>query len=173
LRGAVHSLQPEEFLSYEGMPERVFQQEQFKAILDMTGVCLYNHGILSWETPMGENAATLLSEMTSSATGMELPAEKFMQIGRQVHNVEKAFNTLHAGFTRKDDHPPKRYWNDPVKSGPHKGERIDHDAWEKMLDDYYALHGWEKQTGWQTASTLETIGLKEVAEKLKAAGRLM
>ena len=173
LRGAVHSLRPEEFLSYEGVPERVFQQEQFKAILDMTGVCLYNHGILSWETPMGENAAGLLSEMTSSATGMELSVDKFMQIGRQVHNLEKAFNTLHAGFTRRDDYPPERYWNEPVKSGPFKGERINHDAWEKMLDDYYALQGWEKQTGWQTASSLERIGLNEVAEKLKVAGRLM
>ena len=173
LRGAVHSLRPEEFLSYEGVPERVFKQEQFKAILDMTGVCLYNHGILSWETPMGENAAGLLAEMTSSATGIELSVDKFMQIGRQVHNLEKAFNTLHAGFTRRDDYPPERYWNEPVKSGPFKGERIDHDAWEKMLDDYYALQGWEKQTGWQTASCLERIGLKEVAEKLKVAGRLM
>lgn len=173
LRGAVHLLQPENFLSYRGMPELVFRQEQFKAILDMTGLCLYNHGILSWESITEENAASLVSEMTSAATGTDLSEDKFMQIGRQIHNIEKAFNTLHAGFTRKDDYPPKRYWNEPVKSGPYKGEKIDHEAWEKMLDQYYTLHGWDKQTSWQTKECLEGMGLREVADKLKSAGRLI
>jgi aldehyde:ferredoxin oxidoreductase len=148
-------------------------QEQFKAILDITGVCLYNHGILSWETSYeDEDAPELLAKMTSYATGMEISAEKFMWIGRRVHNIEKAFNTLHAEFTRKDDYPPKRYWNEPVKSGPYKGERIDHEKWEKMLDEYYELHGWDKRTSWQTRECLEKLGLTEVADKLEKAGKL-
>ena len=174
LRGAVHSLRPEAFLSYDGVPNRVFLQEQFKSILDMTGICLYNHGILSWETNYEEkNAAELLAKITSSTTGIDLSTEKFMQIGRQVHNIEKAFNTLHAGFKRKDDFPPQRYWNEPVKSGPYKGEGIDHEKWEKMLDEYYELHGWNKQTSWQTRECLENLNLRQVIDKLDRFGKLI
>ncbi|RLI09441.1 hypothetical protein DRO42_04230 [Candidatus Bathyarchaeota archaeon] len=172
LRGAVHSLHPEEFLSYEGVPRRVFLQEQFKAILDMTGICLYNHGILSWETRYEKTAAELLARITSSATDIDLSAEKFMRIGRQVHNLEKAFNTLHAGFTRRDDYPPQRYWNEPVKSGPYRGERLDHETWERMLDEYYELHGWDRQTSWQTRECLERLNLRQVADKLDRFGKL-
>ncbi len=172
LRGAIHSFSPERFLSYENVPWRVYMQEQYKAILDMTGTCLYNNGLLSWETEASAQAAHHIAELTSSLTGMNLDAERFMRIGLQVHNLEKAFNTLHGGFTRLDDYPPKRYWEEPVKSGPYAGERIDHDEWERMLDEYYGLHGWDPETGWQTKETLASLGLTGVADTLEAAGRL-
>jgi aldehyde:ferredoxin oxidoreductase len=59
-----------------------------------------------------------------------------------------------------------------VKSGPFKGERLDHDIWNQMLDRIYALHGWDIETSWQTREGLEQIGLSEVAEKLERIGRL-
>jgi aldehyde:ferredoxin oxidoreductase len=146
-------------------------QEQFKAILDMTGVCLYNNGLLSWETKIEESAARHIAELTSSLTGMDLPVKRLMQIGRQLHNLEKAFNTLHAGFDRRHDYPPKRYWEEPVRSGPYRGQRIDHKAWEGMLDEYYRLHGWDPETGLQTSEGLEKIGLNDVSERLSASGK--
>jgi len=172
LRGALHSFSPQEFLSYEGVPWKAYMQEQFKAILDMTGMCLYNNGLLSWETEITGDSARHLAELTSAAIGMELTVEGFMGIGRRVHNIEKAFNTLHGGFTRKDDYPPKRYWEEPVKSGPYKGEHIDHETWERMLDEYYSLHGWDAESGLQTRESLEAVNLKAVADRLKEAGKL-
>jgi aldehyde:ferredoxin oxidoreductase len=41
-----------------------------------------------------------------------------------------------------------------------------------MLDEYYSLHGWDSETGWQTKETLVSLGLTDVADRLKAAGRL-
>jgi aldehyde:ferredoxin oxidoreductase len=135
-------------------------------------LCLYNQGILSWETNYERDAAELLAKITSCATGVDISPEGFMRVGRQIQNIEKAFNTLHAGFTREDDHPPRRYWDEPVRSGPYKGEKIDHEEWEKMLDDYYALHGWDKESSWQTKECLEGLDLPEVANKLERVGRL-
>lgn len=148
--------------------EYVVRQEQHKAILDMLGVCNYVGG---WECGIipPEDMAILVS----SATGMEITADRLMQIGAQIHNVEKAFNTLHAGFSRKDDFPPSRFMNEPVKSGPFKGQRIEKDRWEMVLDEYYQLHGWDKKTGWQTRESLEKLGLREVAEKLSSANKLI
>jgi len=41
-----------------------------------------------------------------------------------------------------------------------------------MLDEYYRMNHWDLETGWQTAESLKATGLSEVAEKLKAYGRL-
>jgi len=159
LRGAASA---EPVNSYEGVPLRVFLREQFKAILDMVGVCSY----IPNQTPED------LAEMVSAATGFELSADRLMRVGLQVHNVEKAFNTLHTGFTRGDDLPPYRYYNEPVKSGPFKGESLSHERWEMMLDEYYALHGWDRVTSWQTRECLEELDLADVAGRLEEAGRL-
>jgi aldehyde:ferredoxin oxidoreductase len=163
---------PEEFRSYDNVPYKVYMQEQFKVILDITGTCLYNNGLLSWETKISESAAHHLAKITSALTGMELDTMHLMRVGRQIHNIEKAFNTLHGGFTRKDDYPPKRYWNEPVKSGPYKGDYIRHDIWEQMLDKYYELHGLDKDTGLQRKETLENLDLTSIAMVLSKENKI-
>jgi hypothetical protein len=41
-----------------------------------------------------------------------------------------------------------------------------------MLDEYYDLHQWERETSWPTRETLDRLGLVDVADGLKAMGRL-
>jgi aldehyde:ferredoxin oxidoreductase len=172
LRGAIHTFDPKEFRSYRNVPWKVYMQEQFKAILDISGTCLYNNGLLSWETKATESAANHIALLTSTLTGLELNVDRYMRIARQVHNIEKAFNTLQSGFDRKDDYPPKRFWEEPVKSGPYKGEYLDKKKWEMMLDEYYELHGWDKKTSLQKRETLISLDLYTVAEKLDKEGKL-
>jgi aldehyde:ferredoxin oxidoreductase len=57
-----------------------------------------------------------------------------------------------------------------VKSGPYRGEHIDHETWERMLDEYYSLHGWDTESGLQTRENLESLGLKSVANLLERTG---
>jgi aldehyde:ferredoxin oxidoreductase len=172
LRGALHSFSPDKFKSWKNVAYNVHMQEQFKGILDMTGTCLYNNGLLSWETEITPKAAEYFAELTSALTGMELHYERFTLIGKKLHNIEKAINTIHGGFSRKDDYPPKRYWHEPVKSGPYKGEYINHDIWEKTLSEYYGLHGWDPESGLQTRKGLEILGLGAVADRLNSYGLL-
>jgi len=154
------------------VPYKVHMQEQFKGILDMTGTCLYNNGLLSWETEITPKSAEYIAELASSLTGLDLNYERFTRIGRKLHNIEKAMNTIHGGFGRKDDYPPKRYWEEPIKSGPYKGEHIDHQKWEEALNEYYKLHGWDPETGLQTREGLEKLDMGFVADRLAAAGYL-
>lgn len=58
------------------------------------------------------------------------------------------------------------YAGEPISTGPHQGEAIDPRAWGKRLDRYYALRGWDPQTGIPTAERLLRLGLKEVAAEL-------
>lgn len=148
--------------SYENVPEDLYYNQKKKAVQDILGLCSYVYGqtVDDWV------------ELFSNATGRLLSKDELLHVGLQTHNLEKAFNTIHAGFNRKDDYPCERYYNEPVKSGPYKGERIDHEIWDRMLDTIYSLHGWDIGTSWQTRKGLNKIGLNDVADKLKKENRL-
>jgi len=53
-----------------------------------------------------------------------------------------------------------------------EGELLDKKRWEGMLDEYYSIHGWDCETGWQTKETLQELELDEVAQRLEKAERL-
>src|SRR3989442_16026922 len=43
------------------------------------------------------------------------------------------------GVTRKDDTCPDRWFDEPVKGGPYKGERLDRKEFDAALDRFYRL----------------------------------
>ncbi len=49
---------------------------------------------------------------------------------------------------------------------PHK------EKWDKLLDEYYEMNHWDKETGFPTRKCLEELGLKQVANDLEKAGKL-
>jgi aldehyde:ferredoxin oxidoreductase len=148
--------------SYENVPEDLYYNQKKKAVQDMLGLCSYVYGqtVNDWVA------------LFSSATGRLLSKDEFLHIGLQAHNLEKAFNTIHAGFDRSDDYPCERYYNEPVKTGPYKGEHLDHNVWNDMLDTIYGLHEWDLKSSWQTRKGLEKIGLSDVVEKLEKENKL-
>lgn len=158
----------EEPSSYKGKAKLVIYYERLQAVVDSLSLCLFTSTWWSLDLLGPEEYAMLCS----GATGREIDRDELMMIGERIHNVEKAFNVLHAGFDRQDDYPPERFMEEPIKSGPAEGERLLKKEWDKMLDEYYELHGWDKRTGWQRERQLEGLNLEEVAEDLKRAGRL-
>ncbi len=155
--------------SYDSKSDKVFWFERFKAIVDMVGICYFT-------TVWSDKALLSVEDFTKlfrTATGISITGKELMQIGQRIHNIEKAFNTLHANFKRKDDYPPKRFMQEPISSGPHKGEKLEEKGWNHMLDEYYRLHGWDIKTGWQTAKCLDKLELVEVKEKLRQSGKLI
>ena len=153
---------------YENIPDVVFWQARTKEIEDMTGICSY---VGTWAGTRALEVSDYAA-LISSAMGIEITEEELMLLARQSINLEKAFNTIHTDFERKDDYPPRRYMEEPVKSGPCAGSRCDKEKWDEMLDRYYELHGWDKETGWQTGKCLTELDMDDVAEKLGRVGRL-
>lgn len=153
---------------YRNQAEAVFWQIQAQEIENITGVCVYMGSFAGAHALEPADYARL----TSYALGIDLIEEEFMLIGRRAYNLEKAFNTIHTGFTREDDYPPRRYMEEPIKSGLYAGHKCDKDKWDEMLDKLYDLHGWDRTTGWQTSKCLTELGLPDVADMLKSVGRL-
>ncbi|MBW2123307.1 MAG: hypothetical protein JRH07_15900, partial [Deltaproteobacteria bacterium] len=111
--------------------------------------------------------------LADSAMGIDLTEEEFFAVARRSYNLEKAFNTLHTDFDRKDDYPPARFMKEPVKRGPYAGFRCEKENWDRLLDEFYGLQGWDIETGLQTRSSLSKLGMEDVAQKLERAGRLL
>jgi aldehyde:ferredoxin oxidoreductase len=152
---------------YHNQSKVVIWHENYKAVIDMLGICYFTSMWIDAQALSPDDYASLLS----TGSGRSFTGDDLMGLGRNLHQVQKAFNTLHTGHSRVDDHPPRRA-TEPAKSGPFAGERLDPEKWEAMLDEYYRANHWDLETGWQTAESLRAPGLDEIAVKLDAFGRL-
>jgi len=173
LEGRFQNLDPEVCRRYFGIPalegiqsynnkERlVVFFEHLEAFLDCVGICLFTNS-LRMDMLLPEDYA----ELYSRATGRELSAEQLLAAGERIHNVEKAYNLLHTEWGRAEDRPPARF-TEVALDGKHC---IDPRAWERLLDRYYALHGWDTE-GRPTADTLVRLDLKPIADRLQANGK--
>ncbi len=154
--------------AYDQKAAFVVHTERLKMLVDSLGVCTFTS---VWGDPHGLNADDY-AELYAGATGDDGSAAELLETAEKALNVQKAFNTIHAGFTREDDFPPPRLQGERIRSGPFKGTGIDRERWGEMLSEYYRLHGWDGRTGLQGKGLLQRLGLDEVADRLAAAGRL-
>ena len=154
---------------YKGKPALVVYTERSKAVIDSLGICYFTTQFFTPDFLSLDDLANLLN----TAVGSNFTKSDLLFIGERIINVEKAFNTLHAKFLRKDDIPPRIFLEEKIKSGRYKGVKINRTKWGKMLDEYYELHNWDIKTGWQTAKCLKKLGLEKVASKLDKYGLLV
>jgi aldehyde:ferredoxin oxidoreductase len=113
--------------------------------LDSSGACLFS--------TFGIGAAEL-AEMLSALTGVEYSVEEFMQVGARIWNQERLWN-LKQGYTAADDTLPKRLLEDPITTGPSKGEV---NRLGEMLPEYYQLRGWD-ESGVPAKAKLKELAL--------------
>ncbi|MEA1904628.1 MAG: aldehyde ferredoxin oxidoreductase family protein [Candidatus Hadarchaeota archaeon] len=110
-----------------------------------------------------------LAKGISLATGMQLNVAELKKIGERIYNLQRCFN-VREGISRKDDTQPKRILTESgtkrakgYTGGPIQGP---------MLDEYYGLRQWDKESGWPTRAKLEELDLGDVAQTLDRMERL-
>ncbi|MFO8164651.1 MAG: aldehyde ferredoxin oxidoreductase family protein [Thermodesulfobacteriota bacterium] len=148
--------------SYKNKPALVVWQEKYKGIVDMMGTCALMSMWMDETLFSPEDIADFFNDITGKYTS----ANRLLETGEALQNLERSFNLLHSGFGRSDDYPPRKLMEIPVGKGLYAGERLDLNMWNHMLDEYYELHGWDKTTGWPTKKRLLALGLDAVVEKL-------
>ena len=152
--------------SYRNKADLVVWQERYKGIIDIVGLCALPSMWMDINLYSPEDIAGLLNDLT----GKSYSGEELMGLGERIQTLERAFNLLHAGLGRGDDLPPKKFVEIPVHEGIFKGEKINLEKWHQMLDEYYGLHGWDRESGWPKGKTLAALGLEEVAVRLVQEG---
>jgi aldehyde:ferredoxin oxidoreductase len=120
-------------LSEEGKAALVTYSEKIALLCDSLTMCK-NIG-LCMDVLHFESAAALLT----TATGMSYTSEQvetYMKEGiDRDHLINERF-----GMTRDADTLPRRFLEEPLTEGPTAGSTVNI---QKMVDEYYILHGWE------------------------------
>jgi aldehyde:ferredoxin oxidoreductase len=109
-----------------------------------------------------------LFDLYAYATGIRIDEKEMANISERLFNLERAFSNR-EGIRRKDDHLIGKWAEEAVPNGTYKGEKIDPEKWEEMLDDYYRLRGWDKN-GVPKREKLKQLGLEDVATSLESSG---
>jgi aldehyde:ferredoxin oxidoreductase len=145
--------------SYKKAPLVVYTQN-LCTLTDCLELCKYN-------TEFQVEAINIedLAGLFSLATGVEMDEKAMSTAAERIYAVEKAF-LAREGMTRKDDAIAGRWGTEPIVGGPSEGERIHPEKFEKLLDEYYQLRGWDSM-GIPTAATLAALGLKDIAKDIK------
>ncbi|MDH5482245.1 MAG: aldehyde ferredoxin oxidoreductase family protein [Candidatus Bathyarchaeota archaeon] len=144
-----------DYTAYEGKSRMVWWQELLYAVTDAIGTCKFQTVFCAVHAPKW----TEFKNLIQLATDMKFTESELMDVGERIYTIERMFN-LREGFSRKDDALPERYFKESTPTGLPiaKGKKIDRNGFEKMLDEYYVLHGWD-HNGSPKKETLERLGL--------------
>jgi len=145
---------------YEGKAHMVKYYQDQCTTADALEICKF---ITSWRLGIGPNR---MARLVSALTGMDFTWQDMLEIGERIYAVEYAMQRR-FGLGRKDDLPPERFFDEVLPTGA----VLNRDKYQLMLDEYYALRGYDKE-GRPIRSRLEALGLKDVADDLEKRGVL-
>jgi aldehyde:ferredoxin oxidoreductase len=126
--------------------------EFIKPIQDERAAC-FSLDLCDFISYSGEELAKLLT----SATGFEFSEEDYVHTGERIWNLARMF-AVREGISRKDDVLPPRLMEEPITEGPAAGQFVSKEKLDSMLDEYYALRGWDSN-GIPTKEKLVSLGL--------------
>jgi len=109
----------------------------------------------------------------NACTGANWSFAKCQEKGERILNMMRAFNVM-QGRTREHDESVIQYFTD-IASGATAGveqRNLDRSKFVPLLERFYTLAGWDVKTGWPTRAKLESLGLKDIADRLAAIGKL-
>ncbi|MBI4188128.1 MAG: aldehyde dehydrogenase [Chloroflexi bacterium] len=149
---------------YEAMIQFMSYNEEILALTDAAGFCFFwtNFGVFP---PV--NNRPLMADLISAATGMDIDEAGLTEIAQRIGHLVRAYN-VREGIRRKDDDMADSFYE---KSDKPPYRQIERDLFNKWLDRYYELKGWDKE-GIPTGDSLHKIGLDYVRQDLEQRGIL-
>jgi aldehyde:ferredoxin oxidoreductase len=155
----LHDPQPPLSLNAEMVRYALVTQQAYSA-LDSVNVCQFVYGP-AWHL----YSMNHLTEMVRAVTGWDVSLYEIMKVGERRQNMLRAFNAR-EGIGRERDTLPDRFFDQPLRGGPSDGYVLDRAEWQRAMDTYYAMAGWDVRTGYPTRPTLEALGLGWVADAI-------
>ncbi|MHB0871593.1 MAG: aldehyde ferredoxin oxidoreductase C-terminal domain-containing protein [Chloroflexota bacterium] len=136
----------------EGKARKVIDLQHIRPAFDVLGVCR-----LLWVEIDFDLA--WYPRVLQAVTGMDYGWDELNRVSERVWNLTRLFWMKHQpGFGRKDDLPPARFCEEPVPDGPTQGRLITRTQIDRLLDEYYALRGWDAD-GHPIQQKLAELGL--------------
>ena len=109
-----------------------------------------------------------IPEWINAETGWETTHEEMRQAGERIANIRMAFNIREGDIPTKRRIPGRLWGASPLEAGPHKDIQLDVKTLEQ---DFLAACDWDPETAAPSKKKLESLGLGDVAEKIRRARR--
>ncbi|MCP4197324.1 MAG: hypothetical protein GY762_09250 [Proteobacteria bacterium] len=131
---------------------------------------------------------TLEAQLFTAVTGEELTERGLEPYGERIAALHRAILLRDGRQGRVDDVLPDFFFVEKEERIPdvfgiynpelmlpgagdqvlsRKGKALDRGIFEELKNDYYALRGWDRETGFIKKETLKELGLEELIEALK------
>ena len=152
LRGWPQTTELPDSSALDVIESMVFERDS-KHLTDSMVICHF-----TWHFPLSREDKIAL---VNGATGLKLDSDAISKFGQRVDTLTRLFN-IREGFSRADDSLPPKFWiAQTLGSGKGRKAFVDEDDFEKSLDLYYKLRGWNKE-GVPTQQTIDELGLTQV-----------
>ena len=144
-----------DYTAYEGKPRQVQWHEMCYEAVDCLGICKF-HTIFLSPNLLGFDE---FSKLIYYNTGLEISPQEIWEIADRAYTLERLFN-IREGLRREDDWLVDRYFDEPTPLGLEiaRNKVLDREKFKRMIDEYYALHGWD-ENGVPRPETLKRLGL--------------
>jgi aldehyde:ferredoxin oxidoreductase len=164
--GSVHDLIVSEAKSdklpkseVSGGAATVIESQHLRPLFDLLGICRLQFMELGFEVEHYERLYEVVTGKRMTWKQMLAVSEKVWQLTRSISAREI------PGFGRRWDYPPERFMSEPVPDGPNQGHCISRKEVDILLDEYYAMRGWDSN-GLPKVETLQAMGLADVAASM-------
>ena len=121
-------------LSTEGKAELVKGIQDLRAVLDSLIVCVFAGRAITKEWVV---------KLVNAATGRDWEEEDIDKYGAKIYELERLL-AVRDGITSADDTLPNRILKESLKGGRSEGAKISKENFQKMLQEYYQLRGWDE-----------------------------
>ena len=139
--------------STEDKPAFAMRSQHFTAVGDSLVMCRFTS-----ERGFGLFVGEPYATMVCAVTGWDVTVDELERVGERIINLERLFN-VREGVRRAQDVLPWKVMHEPIPEGPSAGMHCPPAELSTMLDDYYALRGWDAD-GVPTRSRLAALGLR-------------
>ena len=183
-----------DFSTYEGKAEVAYIIQNRQYAKENLVVCDFMYPITTAEGAEDHvGDPTIESRLLSAVTGSDFSEASYYQTGERVLNLQRAIQGREGRVGRKDDclnefNFTQTFEEEPgffavfnpeyMLPGPggelrtRKGKVVEREQFEKMMDDYYTLRGWNVTTGLQTRKTLERLSLSDILPEMETKALL-
>ncbi len=124
------------------------------SLLNSLSTCFFTAG------PARLYTMNQIVDMVAAATGWETSLYELMILGERTTTLARVFNAR-EGFDRKDDQLPDRIF-EPLEGGPLKGYKWDRAEFNRALDLYYEMMGWDAETGVPREAKLHHLNIADL-----------
>ena len=132
------------------------QNQHVYSLLNTLSMCFFTVG------PARLYRLNQIVDMIEGATGWETSLYELMQTGERTTTLARMVN-VREGIDRKDDVLPDRFF-EPLETGPLTGVKLDRDQFERALDYYYEMMGWDIVTGRPREARLYQLNIMDLSQ---------